>query len=101
MSTCLHKLSCHSNVDKCHGHYGHVFSCHVGIHQGECKHGEESAGIEKGGGMVIMVILATCGKSRQIWRAIYLYVYIYIFFLKYEINDQYDHITPKPANSTR
>lgn len=61
--------------------------------------GEENAA--KKGGMVIMVILATCGKSRQIWRAIYLYVYIYIFFLKYEINDQYDHITPKPANSTR
>ena len=51
--------------------------------------------------MVSMVILAPCGKSRQIWRAIYLYVYIYIFFLKYEINDQYDHLTRKPANSTR
>lgn len=65
-----------------------------------CQHGGRKRGKEEGL-LVIMVILAPCGKSRQIWRAIYLYVYIHIFFLKYEINDQYDHITPKPANSTR
>ena len=70
----------------------------------ECQHICQRGGrenVREGGDMVIMVILAPCGKSRQIWRAIYLYVYIYIFFLKYEINDQNDQKPHKPARSAR
>ena len=54
------------------------------VNMGGRKRGKE------GGLLVIMVVLVPCGKSRQIWRALYLYVYIYIFFLKYKNNDQKD-----------
>jgi hypothetical protein len=51
--------------------------------------------------MVIMVILAPCGKSRQIWRAIHINCIRIYFFLKYEINDQKDQKPHKPARSAR
>ena len=77
MSTCLHKLSCHSNVDIIHGHYGHAFSGHVGIHQGECKHGGRERSAEKGGGMVIMVKWSREKNRAKNGDTLSLFVYIY------------------------
>ena len=55
---------------KGHGHFGHVISGHVGIHQGECKlwssHGQS---------WVMVMTIIKRGKERVFWLLVVLVIF--------------------------